>query len=208
MPRAFRTLLFIVSLLVPVAAAAAAAAERSILILGDSVSAAYGIAQSRGWVALLRERLKRERLDYSVVNASVSGDTSSGGLSRIGAALEKHKPAVLILELGGNDGLRGLPIAEMRKNLGMIVERAHKAGARVLVVGMRLPPNYGPDYTTAFEASFADLAKRHKTALVPFLLEGFAERPDLFQPDQIHPTAAAQPLMEERIWKALRPLLR
>lgn len=172
------------------------------------MSAAYGIAQSRGWVALLRERLKRERLDYSVVNASVSGDTSSGGLSRIGAALEKHKPAVLILELGGNDGLRGLPIAEMRKNLGMIVERAHKAGARVLVVGMRLPPNYGPDYTAAFEASFADLAKRHKTALVPFLLEGFAERPDLFQPDQIHPTAAAQPLMEERIWKALRPLLR
>ena len=171
------------------------------------MSAAYGIAQSRGWVALLRERLKRERLHYNVVNASVSGDTSSGGLSRVGAALDKHKPAVLILELGGNDGLRGLPIAEMRKNLGAIVERAQKAGARVVLVGMRLPPNYGPDYTQAFEASFADLAKRYKTALVPFLLEGFAERPDLFQTDQIHPTEAAQPLMEERIWKALRPLL-
>jgi acyl-CoA thioesterase-1 len=205
MPCAFRTLLLVLSLLAP---GAAAAAERSILVLGDSVSAAYGIAQSRGWVALLQGRLKRERLDYSVVNASVSGDTSSGGLSRVAAALEKHRPAVLILELGGNDGLRGLPIAEMRKNLSAIIERAQKAGARILIVGMRLPPNYGPDYTQAFEASFAALAKRHKTALVPFLLEGFAERPDLFQPDQIHPTAAAQPLMEERIWKALRPLLR
>jgi acyl-CoA thioesterase-1 len=205
MPRALRTLLLALSLLVP---GAAAAAERSILVLGDSVSAAYGIAQSRGWVALLQERLKRERLDYSVVNASVSGDTSSGGLSRVATALDKHRPSVLILELGGNDGLRGLPIAEMRKNLSVIIERAQTAGARILIVGMRLPPNYGPDYTQAFEASFAELAKRHKTALVPFLLEGFAERPDLFQPDQIHPTAAAQPLMEERIWKALRPLLR
>jgi acyl-CoA thioesterase-1 len=159
-------------------------------------------------VALLRERLKRERPDYSVVNASVSGDTSSGGLARLGAALERHRPAVLILELGGNDGLRGLPIAEMRKNLSAIVERAQQAGARVLVIGMRVPPNYGPDYAEAFEASFASVARRHKAALVPFLLEGFAERPDLFQPDQIHPTAAAQPMMEARVWKSLRPLLK
>jgi acyl-CoA thioesterase-1 len=178
------------------------------LVFGDSVSAAYGIAQSKGWAALLGERLKREHSDYIVVNASVSGETSGGGLARIDATLQKQRPAVLILELGGNDGLRGLPIAEMRKNLGTIIERAQKAGARVLVVGLKLPPNYGPDYTEAFEASFGELAKRYKTALVPLLMEGFAEKPELFQPDQVHPTAAAQPLMEERVWKALRPLLR
>jgi acyl-CoA thioesterase-1 len=183
------------------------AAEKSILVFGDSVSAAYGIAQSRGWAALLGERLKREQPDYIVVNASVSGDTSGGGLARIGPALDKHKPAVVILELGGNDGLRGLPVAEMKKNLGAIIERSQKAGARVVVVGMRLPPNYGPDYTSAFEASFGELAKRYKAALVPFLMDGFAQKPALFQADQIHPTVAAQPLMEERVWKALRPLL-
>jgi acyl-CoA thioesterase-1 len=192
------------SLLVPFGVVAA---EKSILVFGDSVSAAYGIAQSRGWAALLGERLKREQPDYIVVNASVSGDTSGGGLARIGPALEKHKPAVVIVELGGNDGLRGLPLAEMQKNLGAIIERAQKAGARVLLVGMRLPPNYGPDYTQAFESSFGELAKRYKTALVPFLMDGFAQKPELFQPDQIHPTVAAQPLMEERVWKALRPLL-
>jgi acyl-CoA thioesterase-1 len=184
------------------------AAEKSILVFGDSVSAAYGIAQSRGWAALLGERLKREQPDYIVVNASVSGDTSSGGLARIGSALEKHKPAVVILELGGNDGLRGLPVAEMKKNLGAIIERSQKAGARVVVVGMRLPPNYGPDYTRVFESSFGELAKRYQAALVPFLMDGFAQKPELFQADQIHPTAAAQPVMEERVWKALRPLLR
>jgi acyl-CoA thioesterase-1 len=186
----------------------ALAAEKSILVFGDSVSAAYGIAQSKGWAALLGERLKREQPDYIVVNASVSGETSGGGLSRIDATLQKQRPAVVILELGGNDGLRGLPIAQMRKNLGAIIERSQKAGARVLVVGLKLPPNYGPDYTGAFESSFGELAKRHKTALVPLLMEGFAEKPELFQPDQVHPTAAAQPLMEERVWKALRPLLR
>jgi acyl-CoA thioesterase-1 len=183
------------------------AAEKSILVFGDSVSAAYGIAQSRGWAALLGERLKREQPDYIVVNASVSGDTSGGGLARINSALAKHTPAVVIVELGANDGLRGLPVAQMKKNLGAIIERSQKAGARVVVVGMRLPPNYGPDYTQAFEAAFGELAKRYKAALVPFLMEGFAQKPELFQPDQIHPTAAAQPLMEERVWKALRPLL-
>jgi acyl-CoA thioesterase-1 len=186
----------------------ALAAEKSILVFGDSVSAAYGIAQSKGWAALLGERLKREQPDYIVVNASVSGETSGGGLARVASTLEKQRPAVVIVELGGNDGLRGLPIAEMKKNLAAIIERSQKAGARVVVVGMKLPPNYGPDYTEAFESSFGELAKRYKTALVPFLMEGFSEKPQLFQPDQIHPTAAAQPLMEERIWKALRPLLR
>ena len=182
-------------------------AEKSIVVLGDSLSAAYGLAQARGWVALLGERLKREHPDYSVVNASISGDTSSGGAARVGSTLQRHRPAILILELGANDGLRGLPVAQMKHNLGAIIERAQKAGARVLLVGMKLPPNYGPDYTDAFEAAFRDVAKRYQTALVPFLLEGFAEQPELFQADRIHPTEAAQPLMLERVWQVLDPIL-
>jgi acyl-CoA thioesterase I len=184
------------------------AAERSILVFGDSLSAAYGIAQARGWVALLAERLKRERPEYSVVNASISGETSGGGLSRIGATLQKHKPDVVILELGANDGLRGLPVAELRKNLSAMIERSQKAGARVLLVGMKLPPNYGADYADAFEKAYAELAKKHKAALLPFLLEGFAEKQELFQPDRIHPAQQAQPLIEQRVWGALKPLLR
>jgi len=184
------------------------AAERSILVLGDSVSAAYGLAQARGWVALLGERLKRERPDYIVVNASISGETTAGGLARINKALEQHKPGIVVVELGGNDGLRGLPIAEMTKNLAAIIERSQKAGARVLLVGVRIPPNYGLEYSEAFAATYPDLAKRHKTAVVPYLMEGFGHKPEMFQDDRIHPTAAAQPLMEERVWKALRPLLK
>jgi acyl-CoA thioesterase-1 len=190
------------------ASGAALCAEKSILVFGDSLSAAYGIAQARGWVSLLAERVKREHPDYIVVNASISGDTSSGGAARIAKSLQQHRPAVLVLELGANDGLRGLPIAQMKQNLSRIIEQAHKAGARVLLVGMKLPPNYGPDYTGAFEAAFGELAKRHKTALVPFLLEDFATRPELFQADRIHPTEAAQQLMLERVWKALQPLLK
>jgi acyl-CoA thioesterase-1 len=178
------------------------------VVLGDSLSAAYGIAQARGWVALLAERLKRERPDYIVVNASISGDTSSGGAARIEKSLQQHRPAVLILELGANDGLRGLPIAQMKQNLVRIIEAAQKAGARVVLVGMKLPPNYGPAYGEAFEAAYGELARRYKTALVPFLLEDFATKPELFQADRIHPTEAAQPLMLERVWQALEPLLK
>jgi acyl-CoA thioesterase I len=188
--------------------APAAAAERSILILGDSISSAYGIAQARGWVALLGERLKRERSDYIVANASVSGDTTAGGVARLGAALERHRPAVVVLELGGNDGLRGLPVADMRKNLATLIEQSHKSGARVLLLGMKIPPNYGADYAGEFEAAYGELAKRYQAALVPFLLEDFAAKPDYFQPDRIHPSEAAQPLMAERVWKALQPLLK
>lgn len=188
--------------------ALAAAAEKSIVVFGDSLSAAYGIAQSRGWVALLAERLKRERPEYSVVNASISGETSGGGLARLDAVLAKHRPQVLVLELGANDGLRGLPVAQMKKNLAAMVERAKKSGARVLVVGMRLPPNYGPDYTQSFEAAFAEVAKQQRVALLPFLLENIAEKPELFQHDAIHPTAEAQPAIERRVWEALKPLLR
>ena len=184
-----------------------AAPAKSILVYGDSLSAAYGIAHSRGWVALLAERLKREHPDYSVVNASISGETTAGGRARIAAALERHRPAVLILELGANDGLRGLPVAQMKQNLGFIIEQAQQAGARVVLVGMQMPPNYGPDYAERFQAAFGELAKRHRTALVPFLLEGFGANTELFQDDGIHPSAAAQPLMLERVWEALRPLL-
>jgi acyl-CoA thioesterase-1 len=204
MPRALKTLLFCMLL----ASGAPAAAERSILILGDSISSAYGISPQRGWVALLAERLKRERLDYIVANASISGDTTAGGASRLPRALEQHKPAVVVLELGGNDGLRGLPVAEMKRNLSAMIEQSRKAGARVVLVGIQIPPNYGPDYTQKFDAVFRELAKQHGTALVPFLMQDFADKPDLFQPDRIHPTEAAQPLMLERVWKALRPLLK
>jgi len=177
-------------------------------VLGDSLSAAYGIAQARGWVALLGERLKRERLDYIVANASVSGDTTAGGHARLGAALERSRPAIVILELGANDGLRGLPIEQMKANLDAMIEQSRKAGAQVVLVGMRMPPNYGPDYTDAFASTYYELAKSRGTALVPFLLEDLVYQPELFQSDRIHPTEAAQPLMLERIWKALRPLLK
>jgi len=177
-------------------------------VFGDSLSAAYGIAEKRGWVALLGERLKRERIDYSVVNASISGETTSGGRARMAKALAQHKPAVLVLELGANDGLRGLPVAEMRGNLESMIRQAQGAGARVLLVGMRVPPNYGPDYAREFDAAFALLAQRYKTALVPFLFEGMAENLSQFQPDRIHPTEAAQPLLLENVWKGLKPLLK
>jgi acyl-CoA thioesterase-1 len=205
MARALKTLLFFMLL---AAVTGAGAAEKSILVLGDSLSAAYGIAQARGWVALLAERLKRERPDYIVVNASISGETTSGGLARIDALLEKHRPSLVVLELGGNDGLRGLPIAQMKANLAAMVERYRKAGARVLLVGVSMPPNYGPEYTRSFAAVFEELAARYKTPLVPSLMEGFGEKYELFQPDRIHPTEAAQPLMLEQVWKILRPLLR
>ena len=177
-------------------------------MFGDSLSAAYGIAQSRGWVALLGERVKRERPDYSVANASISGETTAGGRARIDATLARFRPTVVIVELGGNDGLRGMPIGEVKTNLAAIVEHSQKAGARVLVVGMKLPPNYGEEYTRAFEKAFDDVAKRYRVALVPFMLEGFAEKPEYFQPDHIHPTAEAQPLILDRVWKGLAPLLK
>ena len=177
-------------------------------MLGDSLSAAYGIPRDRGWVALLEARLKREQPDYIVVNASISGDTSGGGRARLKPLLDKHRPAVMILELGGNDGLRGMPVAQIRSNLGAMIQAAHASGARVLLVGMRMPPNYGEVYAQSFEALFRELARTHRTALVPFLLEDFADKPEFFLPDRIHPTEAAQPLMLERIWAVLRPLLK
>jgi acyl-CoA thioesterase I len=177
-------------------------------VLGDSLSAAYGMARSSGWVALLEERLQRERLDYAVVNASISGDTSAGGRARVPVLLERERPAVLILELGANDGLRGLPPAQMKANLAAIIEQAQKGKARVLLLGVQLPPNYGPDYTQRFEAVFRELQASYRTAWVPFLLEDFSEKAELFQADRIHPNEKAQVLILERVWKALRPLLK
>jgi len=183
-------------------------AAGTILIFGDSLASAYGIAERHGWVALLGERLQRERLDYGVVNASISGETTRGGLSRLGKVLGEHQPSVVILELGGNDGLRGLPIAEMKNNLGAMIEQSKKAGARVLLVGTRMPPNYGEDYMRAFEGAFTELAKRHRVALAPDLTAGIGERLELFQPDRIHPTETAQPALLDNVWKVLQPLLK
>ena len=178
------------------------------LVYGDSLSSAYGMPEQSGWVALLAQRLQRERPDYSVANASISGETTAGGLARIGKALERHRPAVVILELGGNDGLRGLPVAQMKQNLSAMIEQSQKAGAKVLLVGVRMPPNYGEAYTRAFEQAFAELARRHRTALLPYLLEGIGEKPELFQPDRIHPTPEAQSVMLNNVWPALAPLLK
>ena len=163
--------------------------------------------ERRGWVSLLEERLKRERPYYSVVNASISGETTAGGLARIDGVLERRNPQVVILALGANDGLRGLPVAAMKKNLSAIIERAQKAGGKVLLVGMRLPPNYGEAYTKSFERAYTELAKSHRTALLPFLLEGFAEKTELFQADRIHPNETAQSAILGNVWKPLVPLL-
>lgn len=189
-------------------ASGGAFAAGTVLVFGDSLSAAYGIPERRGWVALLEERLQRERPDYSVANASISGETTAGGLARIAKVLERHQPAIVVLELGSNDGLRGLPVAAMKKNLATIIERSQKAGAKVLLVGMRLPPNYGEDYSKAFERAFTDLAQSHRTALLPFLLEGFGEKAELFQADRIHPTEAAQAAVLKNVWQRLAPLLK
>ena len=202
-PPGFTRWLAILSLML----VAPAAAGETLVVFGDSLSAAYGIAERRGWVALLGERLRQERLDYSVVNASISGEITSGGRSRLSKLLAQHKPAVLILELGANDGLRGLPVGEMKKNLAAMIALAQDSGARVLLVGVHMPPNYGEDYTRAFADAFAELAKRQRVALAPDLTAGIGERLDLFQPDRIHPNEAAQPALLENVWKALRPLL-
>lgn len=183
------------------------AAEPVILVLGDSLSAAYGIRPEQGWVALLEARLAAEKFPHRVVNASISGETSAGGASRIAGLLQRHRPRVLILALGANDGLRGLPVGQMRANLGRILDQARQAQAEALLVGMRLPPNYGGRYARAFHDSFADLARAHKAALVPFLLDGLAADRGLFQADGLHPVTAAQPRMLDNVWRGLKPLL-
>jgi acyl-CoA thioesterase-1 len=183
---------------------------RRIVVLGDSLSAEYGIARGSGWVALLERKLQEEKIAATVVNASISGDTTSGGRSRLPALLAQHKPSHVIIELGGNDALRGLPLTMTRDNLLAMTRAAKAAGAKVLLVGMQLPPNYGASYGRDFAALFATVARDEKTALTPFLLKGVADRPDAldwFQGDRIHPLAKAHPLMLAQVWQGLRPLL-
>lgn len=178
-----------------------------ILVLGDSISAEYGLPRGSGWVELLAHRLRKERPDYSVVNASISGETTSGGRTRLPRLLEVHRPAVVIIELGGNDGLRGLSLSATEENLNAMIAAAKKAHAKVLLVGMQLPPNYGKDYTERFASVYPKLAKRHGIGLVPFAFAGFAERIDYFQADRIHPAPSAQPLILDNIWPGLAKLL-
>lgn len=184
------------------------AAAPRLLVLGDSLSAAYGLPREAGWVALLQSRLAREKFPYEVINASISGETTAGGRTRLPQLLARHRPEIVILELGANDGLRGLPLTETRNNLEAMIVTAKRAGARVLLVGMRLPPNYGPAYAEPFQALFAELARRHRVAYVPFLLQSIAGRRDYFQGDGLHPTTEAQPLILDTVWPALLPLLR
>jgi acyl-CoA thioesterase-1 len=183
-------------------------ASKTILVLGDSLSAEYGLVRGTGWVPLLQKQLRSENLDAAIVNASISGETSSGGKARVQALLDKHRPAVLVLELGANDALRGLPVTATEANLRSITLAAQKAGAKVLLVGMQIPPNYGGDYTKRFTGIYPKLAQDTGSALVPFLLQGLSNQPQLFQPDRIHPTAEAQPLMLNIVWPHLKPLLR
>ena len=188
-------------------AAAATPVQRTVLVVGDSLSAEYGLPRGTGWVALLSARLQQQGAKYSVVNASISGETTSGGRTRLPSLLSQHRPAIVVIELGANDGLRGLSLSAMRENLDAMAAAAAAGGARVLIVGMRLPPNYGAAYVDRFHAAFEAVAKMRHAAFVPFLMEGFADQRDLFQADTIHPTAAAQPRLLENVWPALSPML-
>jgi len=190
------------------ATVSAHAAAPVILVFGDSISAGYGLERvQQGWVALLQAKLQSQGYGYEVINASVSGETTAGGLARLPRALALHHPQIVILELGGNDGLRALPIAQLRANLAQMADLAAAAGARVLLLGMRIPSNYGPDYTEQFRSSYAALAREKKLPLVPFLLNDIALSPGLMQADGIHPNALGQPKLLENVWPALRPLL-
>jgi acyl-CoA thioesterase-1 len=202
---AFRSLVALAFMLL---ATSAYSASKTVLVLGDSLSAEYGLARGSGWVTLMENRLKTEKINASIVNASISGETTSGGRTRLPALLEQHRPAVVIIELGGNDGLRGLPVAATEANLNAMIAAAQKAKAKVLLVGMQIPPNYGRAYTEQFAAMYSRIAKDKKTLLVPFLLEGVADQEQLFQSDRIHPTAGAQPIMLNNVWPQMKQLLK
>lgn len=197
------TLLLALTLL----ASPARAQTPTVLVLGDSISAAFGLAEEDGWVSLLRRRLAERGQPHRVVNASISGDTTSGGLARLPLAFEQHSPSILVIELGGNDGLRGLSLKKMRNNLSAMVKHCHDNGCRAVLLGMRIPSNYGEAYTERFFASFARVAEEQQIPLVPFFLDGVATDPGLMLDDGIHPNAAAQPLLLDTAWPAIEPLL-
>ena len=188
--------------------ASASAFAGTVLVWGDSLSAGYGLRPQQAWPALLEKKIADARLPHKVINASISGETTAGGRSRLPVALQTHRPSLVVIELGANDGLRGLPVAAMSTNLQAMIDASRQAGAKVLLIGMRMPPNYGPDYTTRFEKAFQDLARANKLRLVPFMMEGFADQRAYFQQDGIHPVADAQPLILDTIWRELKPLLR
>ena len=199
----------LVLLILGLAALSATADAPAILVVGDSISAGYGLVHvDDGWVGMLRAKLKAEGYGYQVVNASVSGETTAGGLARLPRALELHHPQIVVIELGGNDGLRALPIDQMRANLSKMIDLSVAVGARVLLLGMRVPPNYGPEYTEKFYSTFADVAHAEKAALVPFLLADVALSPDLMQADGVHPNELGQPKVLATVWPVLRSLLR
>ena len=195
------------SILLLLVATAVAAAQPTLLVFGDSLSAGYGLPQDTGWVSLLQQRLQAMKLIYRVVNASVSGETSAGGRVRLAAALRQHQPRVLILQLGGNDGLRGLSVSVFRANMDAMIKLALAAKAKVLLVGIRLPTNYGKSYREKFQLAFDELARRNRVALVTSLLESVEARRELFQPDGIHPAKEAQSILLDNVWRRLAPLL-
>lgn len=182
-------------------------ASKTVLVLGDSLSAEYGLPRGTGWVALLEKRLKAEKIEATIVNASISGETTSGGKNRLPGLLTKHHPAIIIIELGGNDGLRGLSIKASEENFRMMISASKKSHAKLLLLGMKIPPNYGHDYTEQFSKLYPKLAIEAKIALVPFILKGIADKPQLFQADRIHPTTEAQSIMLDNIWPYIKPLL-
>lgn len=200
-----RVLLLCIVLFAP---ASYAANPATILVLGDSLSAAYGLREQEGWVALLQAQLNTEGHRYRIANASISGETSAGGLSRLPGLLREHRPEIVMIELGANDGLRGLPIAQIRYNLAQAVQAAQASGAKVMLIGMRLPPNYGSQYTRQFSEVYQDVARRHGTPLLPFLLDGVDTQPWAMQSDGLHPTAQAQPRLAQNVWSVLQRLLK
>ncbi len=192
----------------PASGTTATVPPRTILVLGDSVSAGYGLAIGEGWGSLLQGRLKTQGYGYRVVNASVSGETTTGGLARLPRALSVHRPQIVVLELGGNDGLRGLPLETSRANLEEMIQLSKAAGAQVVLLGMKMPPNYGPRYAQGFERTFAELARKHRLPFEPFFLDKIALVPGMLQADGLHPTAKAQPAMLDSVWPVLKPLLK
>jgi len=201
----FYRLLIIITL---ATAAPFVAAGETILVLGDSLSAAFGIEKEQGWVNLLRQQLNNQKSHYRVINASISGETTAGGLARFKPLLERHQPAIVIIELGANDGLRGQSLRAMQKNIQQIIQQTWQQQGKVLLVGMQLPANYGLGYTSQFHRVYKKLSEQNKVPLVPFLMQGLQNNSKHFLPDRLHPTAAAQPILLANIWKGLEPLLK
>jgi acyl-CoA thioesterase-1 len=196
------------ALLLLSAATSAYSAPKTVLVLGDSLSAEYGIARGKGWVALAEQKFKQNNIDAVVVNASVSGETTSGGRSRLPALLSKYKPDLVVIELGANDGLRGLPVAAAQANLRAMSDAVSKADAKLMLIGIRMPPNYGRDYADKFFAMYGTLSKDLKAPLVPFMLDGVVDKPQLFQPDRLHPLAEAHPIILANIWPTLQKTIK